>query len=263
MEIIEATKAPFITPSGILLPSHDSYGQLHGAGYRPVHKARKSRRSTRSTFVGPKTRRRYEALAQTEFKLLTIFAFNPYIVDIREQYSVYKQEAFNRAMREGRRMPIKDRMTIDIIVTMINPVDGRLHYHGISIKAPGKVLTKEETARHQREEAALAERGWTWEWLRSDAFTDVHYFNCFWMYRTIREEDDVLAQYDVASEFAEYLLTRSTKGILSSVMTRVGNQLGISVHRAHELFCIAVSFGMLRVDHTKPLRPNAELHLLS
>ena len=65
---------------------------------------------------------------------LFAFAFNPYVIDIRDQYPVYDQETYNRARRRGERMPISAVQTYDIVLTLVLPPDNRLHYHGVSIK---------------------------------------------------------------------------------------------------------------------------------
>ncbi|MBP0638016.1 hypothetical protein [Cupriavidus sp. AcVe19-6a] len=153
-------------------------------------------------------------------------------------------------------------MTIDIVVTMLLPPDFHLHYHGIDVKSAKKeTFSDKEKARLQREKEALGKLGWTWQLMLSNPYQAHELSNCLVMFRTIRDQD-VVGQYNEAHMFADYLLTRSTEGRMSSVMSRVAKQLGISVDRAHQLFAIAVSFGMLRVDHTQPLMPDKDLHLL-
>ncbi|KAF7963848.1 hypothetical protein AWV80_05350 [Cupriavidus sp. UYMU48A] len=153
-------------------------------------------------------------------------------------------------------------MTIDIVVTMVRPPEGRLHYHGISVKSADKEkFDDKEKRRQKREEEALGKIGWTWQLMRSNPYHAYELSNFLVMFRTIRDQD-VVGQYDEAKSFASYLLTRSTEGRMTSVMSRVATQLGISVHWAHQLFAVAVSFGMLRLDHAHPLRPDKDLHLL-
>lgn len=261
MRIIEDTRAPFVTPPGLWLPGRDILGQPHGEGFEAAKKARTPRRSTRVTFRGLKFKRRYETLAFTEFRPLLALAFNPYVIDIREQFPIYKQEAYNRAVRAGRRMLEADKMTIDIVVTLVLPPDYRIHYHGISVKLAGAELSEKDEARHQREEEALGKLGWTWEFMPSNAYSALEFSNYLVMYRTIRDQD-VFAQYEEADAFAEYVKKRSTNGTLGSVMRRIAKQMVVPEDRAHELFSIAVSYGMLGVDHTKPFRDDEALHVL-
>lgn len=252
---------PFVTPRNIRLAPTDNYGWPQGVEYDAVLKARKPSWSTRTTFRGMKFRRRYEALSGNEQRILFSLAFNPYVIDVRDQYGIYDVEALRRVQSEGERLLRTDLMTIDVIVTYVLPGSLKLHYHGISIKPANYVAEQAELDREQREQNALAPRGWTWELMRGDAVDPREFANNFVMYRTVRDQD-VALNYDDAQWFAKRLLKSSARATMGSVIRRISGKLGISDDAAHQLFAVAVSYGFLTVDHSKDLRVDSPLHLI-
>lgn len=260
MKVLELP-LPFITPPGVTLPTVDAFGWPHGVEYEGFLKARAISLATRSTFRGLKFKRRYEALSLNELKPLFSFAFNPYVIDIRDQYPVYEREKYNAAVLNGKRMRRSDVMTIDIVLTLVLPPDNRLHYHGISIKDTGFVIDEAAQRRLERESSKLAERGWTWELLRGGQFTKMAFSNHFVMYRCVKDTD-IFALYDQADWFSKTLLKSSTRGTMGNVLARVSRRLGIPEDMAHRLFAVGASFGFLSIDHSKQLRVDGPLHLL-
>ncbi|MET3551964.1 hypothetical protein [Burkholderia sp. 567] len=243
------------------MPPTDKYGWPHGVAYEALLKARQPSLSTRSTFRGMKFRRRYEALSGNEQRILFSLAFNPYVIDVRDQYGIYDVEALHRAQSKGELLLRTDMMTIDVIVTYVMPGSLDLHYHGISIKPADYVPDQNDLDREHREQNALASRGWTWELMRGDAVSQREFANNFCMYRTVRDQD-VALNYDDAHWFAKKLLRSSTRGTMGSVLRRISKRVGISDDAAHQLFAVAVSYGFLTVDHSKDLRVDLPLHLL-
>ncbi|AOI60674.1 hypothetical protein WI26_24315 [Burkholderia diffusa] len=193
-------------------------------------------------------------------RALLAFNFNPYAVDIRDQYPVYDQEAYNRAKRNGIRMPINSVMTYDIVLTLVLPPDYRLHYHGISIKDARDELTQQDWNRQEREHARFLERGWTWELLRGDRFTKRAFGNHALM-KTWIANVDVWNHYEEAAILATRLKTRSQRGTLDDILNRHARYMGINCDHAFELFSTAVSFGFLYIDHSEDLRVDKPLHL--
>lgn len=260
MKILELP-AGFRTPRGILLPSHDDFGIPHGLNYEAHQKARTVRLSTRSTFRGLKFHRRFEALSMNEARALFGFAFNPYVVDIRDQYPIYRTQDFNRATLRGARLQKTQVMSIDIVLTIILPHEDSLHNHCVNIKDAGAVLSEKDERRFESEKLRSADRGWTWELLRGDRFSMREYANHWVLYRSIRDTD-VFLHYDAAELFASKLLRASTRGTFDSVVRRISRQLDILPDLGHKLFAVAVSFGFIHLDPTKDLRVDSPLHLL-
>ncbi|HDR9009716.1 TPA: hypothetical protein QDB08_002686 [Burkholderia vietnamiensis] len=252
---------PFITPRGVRLPPSDKYGWPHGVAYEALLKARQPSLSTRSTFRGMKFRRRYEALSGNEQRILFSLAFNPYVIDVRDQYGIYDVAALQRVQSKGELLLRTDLMTIDVVVTYVTPGSLDLHYHGISIKPVDYMPDQNDLNREHREQNALAPRGWTWELMRGDTVSQREFANNFCMYRTVRDQD-VALNYDDAHWFAKKLLRSSTRGTMGSVLGRISRRLGISDNAAHQLFAVAVSYGFLTVDHSKDLRVDSQLHLI-
>ncbi|WP_155770750.1 TnsA endonuclease N-terminal domain-containing protein [Burkholderia multivorans] len=251
---------PFVTPRRIALPSRDAFGIPHGIAYAPFRKASDISLATRASFGGIKIRRVHEALSLNELRAMLAFNFNPYVVDIRDQYPVYDQEDYNRAKRNGMRMPINRVMTYDIVLTVVLPPDCRLHYHGISIKDAGDELTQADWNRQKREQDIFRERNWTWELLRGNQFTRRAYGNHSLM-KTWIANVDVWNHYEEAVILAARLKTRSQRGTLDDILNRHARHMGISCNHAFELFSTAVSFGHLYIDHSKDLRVDKPLHL--
>lgn len=259
MKILELP-FPFTTPANLEIPFRDEFGIPHGEAYEAFKTARDAKISTRSTFSGLKFKRRFEALSMNEQRPLFGFAFNPYVVDIRDQYPIYDSDNFSKAVRLGRRMRKNEVMTIDIVLTIVSQTR-ELHYHGISIKDSSAVLSDADERRHQREQGALQERGWTWELLRGLQFSKLAFSNHFVMYRCVRDSD-VFSKYEDAKWFAGELTRSSQSGTFGSMLGRVSKRLGIGDAIAHQLFAVAVAFGFLTLDHTKPLRVDQPLYLL-
>lgn len=238
-----------------------TYGMPHGQAYRPFLKAQTPRQSTRSTFCGLKLRRRFEALSESEKKVLFTLGFHPYVVDVRDQYCIYDSKQFHAARTAGNRMLRSSTMTIDVVVTYILPGDPRLRYHGISVKHPDYVADEADKRRELREQNELAKRGWTWELLRGDAVSGIRYANSFVMYRAVRETD-VYSRYEESQWFADILKRSSRRGTMGAVLKRISSRVGISEDDAHRLFAVAACFGFLMVDHRMPLLADAPLHLI-
>jgi hypothetical protein len=188
------------------------------------------------------------------------FSFNPYVLDIREQYPVYAQEAYNRAKLGGARMPKSQIMRYDAVLTLVLPPDSHLHYHGVSIKDGTEKFGPRVTRRHQRECENFASRGWTWESLLGSQFTKLAYGNHALMQTWVANED-IWRDYDEAGILATRLLTRSMRGTLHDVLERHARHLGISLDHAYVLFSVAVSFGFLWIDHSQYLRVDRPLNL--
>ncbi|MFL9888235.1 hypothetical protein PQR66_34790 [Paraburkholderia agricolaris] len=251
----------FVTPKDILLPATDKYGWPHGRGYDALLEARQPSWSTRTTFRGMKFRRRYEALSGNEQRILFSLGFNPYVIDVRDQYGIYDIAALHRVLARDERLLRTDLMTIDVLVTYVLPGSLVLRHHGISIKAENYVPDQAELDRELREQQALAARGWTWELMHGDAIGGREFANNFVMYRAVRDQD-VSINYDDARRFAKALLKSSARGTMGSVLGRLSRRVGISDGAAHQLFAIAVSYGFLTIDHSKELRVDLPLYLI-
>lgn len=252
--------APFVTPRHIILPHRDPFGVPHGRHYAPLREAADNSFATRASFGSIKVRRVHEALSLNELRAMLAFNFNPYVVDIRDQYPVYDQEDYNRAKRNGMRMPINSVMTYDIVLTIVLPPDYQLHYHGISIKDANDDLTQADWNRQKREHDIFRVRGWTWELLRGDHFTKRAYGNHSLMKAWIANVD-VWNHYEEAAMLATRLKTRSQRGTLDDILNRNARHMGISCNHAFELFSAAVSFGFIYIDHSEDLRVDKPLHL--
>lgn len=150
MNILELP-LPFVTPRDVLLPHRDAFGVLHGIDYDPSRKASAMGFGTRASFGGVKFVRTLESLSMNETRPLFSFGFNPYVLDVREEYPVYEQKDYDRAKIRGVRMSSNKVMTIDIVLTLVLPPDNRLHYHGISIKDARSIDSEKTQKRHQRE----------------------------------------------------------------------------------------------------------------
>ncbi|CAJ0801350.1 hypothetical protein LMG7141_03955 [Ralstonia condita] len=261
MKILKLRDEPFVTPKDVQLPYADEYGVPHGAAYRPFLNAQTPRESTRSTFRGLKFRRRFEALSESEKKILFTLGFHPYVVDVRDQYYLYDPKHYYAAQAAGNRMLRSRAMTVDIVVTYVLPVDRRLRYHGVSVKHPDYTADEADVRREQREWHELSQRGWTWELLRGDAVTGTEYANNFVMYRSVRETN-VHGRYEEARWFSDVLKRSSRRGTMDAVFRRISNRTGISQDDAHRLLAVAACFGFIEVDHRMPLLPDSPLHLI-
>jgi hypothetical protein len=259
MKILELP-TPFPTPGHVVLPRRDAYGVFHGARYRPVCDPADINLATRATFGGVKAQRVHEARSLNEMRAILAFSFNPYVIDIREQYPVYEQKAYNRARIAATRMPKVQVMRYDIVLTLVLPPDYRIHYHGVSIKDAADELDPNTTKRHQHECANFGARGWTWELLLGDRFTKRAYGNHALMQTWIANVD-VWSHYDEARALAARVRTRSLHGTLRDILDRHARHLGMPLGHAFELFAVAVCFGFLWIDHSEYLRVDRPLCL--
>jgi len=259
MKVLELPH-PYVTPRHAVLPRRDAYGVLHGSHYVPLCDPAETNIATRASFAGVKVRRVHEARSLNELRAIYAFSFNPYVIDIREQYPVYTQEAYNRAKLAGARMPKSQMMRYDAVLTLVLPPDSHLHYHGVSIKDATEKFGPKVTKRHQRECESFASRDWTWEWFLGSQFTKLAYGNHALMQTWVANKD-IWADYDEATILAARLYTRSMRGTLHDILERHSRHLGISLDHAFELFAVAVSFGFLWVDHSHYLRVDQPLNL--
>ncbi|PHP85812.1 hypothetical protein CFB52_027205 [Burkholderia sp. AU18528] len=188
------------------------------------------------------------------------FNFNPYVVDIREQYPLYKQDDYNRSKRYGVRMPLNQVMTYDIVLTLVLPPDERLHYHGISIKDARDELGQQDLDRQERERMNFSSRGWTWELLRGDKFSKRAFGNHA-LLKTWIGNKNIWDLYEEAKILAARLAIRSLRGTLDDILNRHARHMGTSANHAFELFAVAVSFGFIYIDHSQDLRVDKPLHL--
>ncbi|MCX5543872.1 hypothetical protein M3A49_31060 [Paraburkholderia sp. CNPSo 3076] len=259
MKILELP-APYVTPRDVVLPRRDAYGVLHGAQYVPLCDPAEINIATRASFAGVKVQRVHEARSLNEMRAIYAFSFNPYVIDIREQYPVYNQEAYNRARLAGSRMPKSQIMRYDVVLTLVLPPDSYLHYHGVSIKDGNERFGSRVIKRHQRESDNFAARGWTWESLLGSQLTKLAYGNHALMQTWIANAD-IRSLYDEAGILAMRLQTRSLRGTLHDILERHARHLGISLDHAFELFAVAVSFGFLWIDDSQYLRVDRPLGL--
>jgi TnsA endonuclease N terminal. len=260
MEILKLP-FPFVTPRDVALPFRDAFGVPHGDRYVPMRDAADMNIATRVSFGALKFGRAHQALAMNEMRPLYAFSFNPYVIDIRDQYPVYDQKKYNEARMRGRRMSVDDVMTLDIVLTLVLPPDHRLHYHAVSIKDGAGEFDDATKTRLRKEERKIEARGWTYELLRGNQFDALAWGNHAVM-KTWVANVDVWRHYDEASAFARRLLVRSLRGTLDDIMNRHARHLGISLDWCYELFAVAVCFGFLYPDHRQALRTDKQLHLL-
>ncbi len=252
---------PFATPPGIELPPFDEYGWPTGRKYSPLLEARTPSLATRAITPNFKFARQYEALSMGEFGIQLALAFNPYVVDLREQYGIYDPADYWRAVANGRTMNRSRLMTIDIVVTYVLPPHFELHHHAISIKHARHRHTDSDQRRELRERAAMARRGWTWELMRSDTVPRLELENYAFLWVCIRRAN-VQLLYERAHRFSEHLKKRSMRGSMNVVLERVARGLGIRLDDAYRLFSAAVAYGFLTLDHTKRLNDNLPIFLL-
>ncbi|WP_434113353.1 hypothetical protein [Paraburkholderia caffeinilytica] len=260
MKILELP-LPFVTPRHVALPFRDAFGVPHGDRYLPMRDASEMNIATRASFGALKFKRPHQALALNEMRPLYAFSFNPYVIDIRDQYPVYDQKKYNEARMHGRPMSAEDVMTLDIILTLVLPPDYRLHYHAVSIKDGAAEFDDATKSRLQNEEKKIKARGWTYELLRGNQF-DVLTWGNHAVMKTWITNVDVWRHYDEAATFARRLLICSTRGTLDDIMNRHARHLGISLDWCYELFAVATCFGFLYPDQREPLRTDKPLHLL-
>lgn len=252
---------PFVPPSQIALPAHDPFGWPHGDRYTPLLKARTPLTSTRAIIPGFKLDRLHQALSMSEFRVMVKLALHPAVWDFREQYGIYNRQAYWRAEAKGERMRRSDLMTIDVIVTYVQPPDYKLKYHAISVKHGSYLPTDEQLRREERERAAMAERGWTWELIRGDAISMTEFGNLRLILNFAREQN-LPSLYFGAQEFAPVVIRSSNRGSLDAVMQRVSRTMCIGLDEAYHRFAASVAYGFLQLDHNYELDTDLRLHLV-
>jgi hypothetical protein len=252
---------PFITPAHVRLPAVDSEGFPHGESYTALLKARTPSMSTRTTLPGFKFKRRFEVLSLGELRILLALWFNPYIVDIREQYGRFDTEAFYRSLDQGMTLPRSQLMTIDVIATYLAPHDGRMRNHAISVKSRDYEPTDDDLAREKRELASVRHAGWTWELLLGDSITDMEYGNYGFLWSLVRNQD-LPSLYAPASRFMQLLVRVSDRGSLEEMLHRAAIRGGIGQAHAARLFAVGVAYGFLTPDHRCPIRAHQPLYLI-
>jgi len=251
---------PFVTPPGIELPPVDKYGWLTGPGYSALLKARTPSLATRAALPDFKFHRLNEALSMSEFGIQLALKFNPYVVDMREQYGTYDPVDFWQANANGKRMRRSSLMTIDIIATYVQPPDFELRYHAISVKHATYRRTEKDKRREIKERILADKRNWTWEMLLSNAVLEQETNNYVFLWSLIRNTK-VPRLYEPARRFADRLMAYSVQGSMHSVLERRARGLGIGLDDAYRLFASSISYGFLTLDHSKRLGRDRQIAL--
>ncbi|WP_322104841.1 TnsA endonuclease N-terminal domain-containing protein [Paraburkholderia sp. J41] len=252
---------PCVVPQSVLLPAYDPFGWPHGEEFTPLLKARTPLHSTRVVVPGFKFDRLMQALSMSEYRVLTKLTMHPSVLDIREQYGIYDRQAYWQAEAEGKRLARNKIMTIDVIVTYALPPDFKLRYHAISVKSPRHVPNEKDLEREERERAAMAERGWTWELVRGDAVPIIEFCNLRTVFGFARDQH-LPSLYEPARDFAPVVIRCSNRGCLKAVMERSARHMNISYDKAIHLFAAAVAYGFLQVDHNYLLETDKEFRLV-
>jgi hypothetical protein len=253
---------PFETPPNVFLPSADDYGWPTGEKYEPILEARTPMSiGTRATMRGVKYRRRFEMLSMGELAVQIAHMFNPYVIDLREQYPVYDPGDFWRANASGQRMKRKQVMTIDLILTYVLPGSNTLRYHAISVKHAGYAPSPKDRAREERERTAMAARGWTWELIRANEIPRVEVENYMLLHSFMRHTD-APSSYESARIFARCLNQSSAKGKMCSVVKRISKRLSIEPDEGFRLFAVAVAYGFITLDHGRRLKLHEPMALI-
>ncbi|MGF6635529.1 hypothetical protein [Paraburkholderia sp. MM6662-R1] len=253
---------PFETPPNVMLPPVDDYGWPTGEKYEPILEARTPMSiGTRATMLGVKFRRRFEMLSMGELAVQIAHMFNPYVVDLREQYPVYDPRDFWRANASGQRMQRSQVMTIDLVVTYIHPNSNTLRYHAISVKHAGYEPSPKDRVREQKERRAMSARGWTWELIRANDIPRIEVENCMLLLSFMRHTD-APSSYESARIFARCLKHSSAKGKMLSVVSRIAKRLRIEPDEGFRLFAVAVAYGFITLDHSKRLKLHEPIALI-
>ncbi|CAN7770612.1 TnsA endonuclease N-terminal domain-containing protein [Caballeronia sp. LjRoot34] len=253
---------PFETPPNVMLPPVDDYGWPTGEDYEPMLEARTPMSiGTRATMRGVKYRRRFEMLSMGELAVQVAHMFNPYVIDLREQYPVYDPADFWRANASGERMVRRQVMTIDLVLTYILPGSNTPRYHAISVKHAGYDPSPKDREREDRERTAMAVRGWTWELIRANEIPRIEVENYMLLHSFMRYTD-ALSSYESARIFARCLNQSSAKGKMSSVVKRISKRLCIEPDEGFRLFAVAVAYGFLTLDHSRRLKLHEPIALI-
>jgi hypothetical protein len=195
-----------------------------------------------------------------EFGIQLALKFNPYVVDLREQYPVYDPVDYWRAIKNGRRMSRSRLMTMDIVVTYVRPPHFELRYHAISVKHARHRWSDKDLRREMKERAEMDQRGWTWERMLSDAVPRLEVENYAFLWMLVRNSS--LPQlYEQAHRFAERLKVRSMRGNMDSVLERHARAIGIGVDDAYRMFAAGAAYGFLTLDHSERLGKHMPIFL--
>ncbi|RQP28933.1 TnsA endonuclease N-terminal domain-containing protein [Burkholderia ubonensis] len=241
---------PFAMPPGLEVAPFDEYDWETGQQYESILEARTPSLATRGVFPSLKDDRVLQALSMGEFAIQFALMFHPYVVDIREQYPYYTDEAYLRALAAGKKMNRSDLLTFDLVLTYWHPKLCALRYHIVSVKHARHVLEKKDRDREMKERALGAGRYWTWEMLRSNAIPRRELGNYAAMWSMAKSEK-VRHLYEPSRRLADELMARSVRGSMESVLERRARSMGIGTSTAVHLFVSAVSHGFVSLDHSK------------
>ncbi|WP_281718814.1 TnsA endonuclease N-terminal domain-containing protein [Pandoraea apista] len=260
MKILELPNG-FSTPASPLLLWRDGFGVRHGSAYESIHSSRTPGWGTRGQIRSPKVERSMHLLSRGEIKAFLYFLYCPYVIDMREQYPIYNQDAFNRALMKGRRLNKSQCLTIDFMLTLALPPDNRPHTHWVSIKFDKTGIDDSDRRRAEREESNARARGETWEMLDSKDFpaAALRNFAALWTQFKFSRAWDLYADSKI---LANRILRCSLRGKTDDVMNRHARHMGISLDQAYQLLSTAVSFGHLWLDHRFIYSADRPLHLV-
>ncbi|WP_143432973.1 PDDEXK family nuclease [Herbaspirillum camelliae] len=253
-----------------VLPETDKRGvDQVGHGYKPYHKAAKSKVGTAGNMFLFKAQGMSPFHSHVEQKLLLYLEQLPRVRAIRPQYAYWDAKKLQQYSAEGKRFPKSFVRTFDIAVTVDRPGSTELEEILFSAKSSAKLESDENgsiEARHERDQAAA-------DLLECDfrVFTEravpklTHLNNArIAMYMCRVEIDEIEKLSPDAERFANALKATKAKGSLKRVITMVAKRpaFGWTVLEGLRHFAVAHVRGYLRWDHNSRLRHDLPMVLV-
>jgi len=187
--------------------------------------------------------------------------FCPHILDIRAQY-YYSDTAMDVRIANGYVPRRNELPTFDLMLTILSPWTKKIVYHVVAVKPDDLHDDQAVKRRKERDENACAPYGFTYELLGAKDFSDIECGNYGALFGHFRYQN-LDACYVPARNFARLVNSSTAQGSADRVLGMVGKRFGAGLHDAYRLFAAAVFFGFVRLDMTRPFRPQKELVILS
>ncbi|XLZ68741.1 hypothetical protein ABT364_19630 [Massilia sp. SR12] len=231
------------------LPKYDPRGHRSAGSFVHWKKAQDSKVGIPGNYFSFKGGGLIPCHSALEYRHLSHFEMNPFVVEIRTQYAEWRSSLYREYERQGMRMPKRALMTIDFLLTLKIPGRADFHYHAVSTK-PYELLTDPKVqSRHRREVASLAVWGCTHEVMTQHSVTDMEAINNCRLFEYMREVKDIGCYAKLASDMATALLNDPTVRTCDQKIGSVARQFGWTLNEGYRVFAIANFLGYITLNH--------------
>lgn len=199
----------------------------------------------------PKFGRSFQCLSTLEVAVIRILHLNRNVLDLREQYAQLDAAKLQTVEEEARQLRRNEVPSLDVLVTLGNPIDlTRLRYCGLSIKPRKALKDRRAIASLIRDRDFCRDVGWKWQLVTEDQIDGTAALTAK---QLLAWASKFHGDLDVAFQLGKRIERRHHQRELQYVFKDVAPRVGLSVADATTHFGMAALQGWISINPTKPL----------